>query len=178
MAQLTPLPLTVSCFSKIQIGFTFLVPAHPGSPGQRTVKRVYIGFKVLQWPSGYRARLPCEKTQVRISPPTVVFIAMANAICSLGHGLCTFTAVPGSTQPCIPPGSLPTFRCGKGGNVTCAGWQVTLCDSIRHVSSRSREASCELLNSIYLILPYVYRSNGSSSNVANGCCNINRVTVT
>jgi len=26
MAQLMPLPLTVSCFSKIQIGFTFLVP--------------------------------------------------------------------------------------------------------------------------------------------------------
>ena len=40
MAQLMPLPLTVSCFSKIQIGFTFLVPAHPGSPGQRAVKRV------------------------------------------------------------------------------------------------------------------------------------------
>ena len=33
MAQLMPLPLTVSCFSKIQVGFTFLVPAHPGSPG-------------------------------------------------------------------------------------------------------------------------------------------------
>jgi len=32
--------LTVSCFSKIQIGFTFLVLAHPGSPGQRAVKRV------------------------------------------------------------------------------------------------------------------------------------------
>ena len=30
--------LTVSCFSKIQIGFTFLVPAHPGSPGKRAVK--------------------------------------------------------------------------------------------------------------------------------------------
>ena len=40
MAQLMPLPLTVSCFSKIQIGFTFLVPAHPGSPRQRAVKRV------------------------------------------------------------------------------------------------------------------------------------------
>jgi len=39
-AQLMPLPLTVSCFSKIQIGFTFLVPAHLGSPGQRAVKRV------------------------------------------------------------------------------------------------------------------------------------------
>ena len=34
VAQLMPLPLTVSCFSKIQIGFTFLVPAHPGSPGK------------------------------------------------------------------------------------------------------------------------------------------------
>ena len=33
MAELMPLPLTVSCFSKIQIGFTFLVPAHLGSPG-------------------------------------------------------------------------------------------------------------------------------------------------
>jgi len=31
MAQLMPLPLTVSCFSKSQIGFTFVVPAHPGS---------------------------------------------------------------------------------------------------------------------------------------------------
>ena len=37
-AQLMLLPLTVSCFSKIQIGFTFLVPAHLGSPGKRAVK--------------------------------------------------------------------------------------------------------------------------------------------
>ena len=44
MAQLTPLPLplTVSCFSKIQIGFTFLVLAHQGSPGQAAVKRVCL----------------------------------------------------------------------------------------------------------------------------------------
>ena len=41
-AQLMPLPLTVSCFSKIQIRFTFLVPAHTGSPGQRAVKRVCV----------------------------------------------------------------------------------------------------------------------------------------
>ena len=34
MAQLMPLPLTVSCFSKIQIGFTILVPADLGSPGK------------------------------------------------------------------------------------------------------------------------------------------------
>ena len=38
MAQLMPLALTVSCFSKIQIGFTFLVPAHLGSPGKRAAK--------------------------------------------------------------------------------------------------------------------------------------------
>ena len=42
MAHLMPLPLTVSCFSKIQFGFTFVVPAHPGSPGQRAVKRVCV----------------------------------------------------------------------------------------------------------------------------------------
>ena len=42
MAQLMPLPVTVSCFSKIQMGFTFLVPAHLGSPGQRAVKRVCV----------------------------------------------------------------------------------------------------------------------------------------
>ena len=42
MAQLIPLPLTVSCFSKIQIVFTFLVPAHPSSPGLRADKRVCV----------------------------------------------------------------------------------------------------------------------------------------
>jgi len=39
---LMPLPLTVSCFSKIQIGFTFLVPVHLGSHGKRAVKLVYV----------------------------------------------------------------------------------------------------------------------------------------
>jgi len=42
IAQLMPLPLTDSCFSKIQIGFAFLVPAHLGSPGQRAIKRVCV----------------------------------------------------------------------------------------------------------------------------------------
>ena len=40
-----PLPLTVSCSNKIQIGFAFLVPAHPGSPGKRAVKRVCVKTK-------------------------------------------------------------------------------------------------------------------------------------
>jgi len=42
MAQLMPLPLTVSCFSKIQIGFTFLVPTHLGSTGKTATKRVCV----------------------------------------------------------------------------------------------------------------------------------------
>ena len=41
-AQLMPLPLTVSCFSKTNIGFTVLVPAHSGSSGRTAVKRVCV----------------------------------------------------------------------------------------------------------------------------------------
>ena len=58
-----------------------------------------------------------------------------------------------STQPCIPPGSLnqvPASAGGKGGNVTSAGWQVTLCDPIWHVSSRSGVAT--LRTAIHLLL--------------------------
>ena len=47
MFQLMPLPLTISCFSKIQIGFAFLVPAHLGSPGKRAIKRVCVCVCVL-----------------------------------------------------------------------------------------------------------------------------------
>jgi len=51
MAQLMPLPLTVSCFSRIQIGFTFftlLVPDHPGSPGKRAIKRMCLSVEGKQ----------------------------------------------------------------------------------------------------------------------------------
>ena len=47
MAQLVSLPLTVSCFSKIQIGFTFLVPAYPDSLGKRAIKRVCVCVVVV-----------------------------------------------------------------------------------------------------------------------------------
>ena len=52
MAQLMPLPLTVSFSSKIQIGFTFLVPAHLGSSGKRAIKLacvcVSVGVNIVQ----------------------------------------------------------------------------------------------------------------------------------
>ena len=53
MAQLMPLPLTVSRFSKIQICLIFLVPAYPGSPGKRAVEQVCVvklTFLVLAYP--------------------------------------------------------------------------------------------------------------------------------
>ena len=61
MAQMMPLPLTVSCFTKIQIGFTFLVPDHLGFPGKGPLNGcVAFGIeKVRPWcgqPSG-RGRL-------------------------------------------------------------------------------------------------------------------------
>ena len=57
MAQLMPLPLTVSCFSKIQIGFTLLVPAHLGSPEKRAIKRVCVCVYQLPRLSWKRGRL-------------------------------------------------------------------------------------------------------------------------
>ena len=47
IAQLIPLSLTVSCFSKIQIGLPFLVPAHLGSPRKRAVKWVCVFYLLL-----------------------------------------------------------------------------------------------------------------------------------
>ena len=60
-AQRIPLPLTVSCFSKIQIGFTFLVLAYPCSPGRRAVKRVCVCVYLL--PFSRYSRLFIESRQ-------------------------------------------------------------------------------------------------------------------
>jgi len=59
VAHLMPLSFTISCFSKIQIGFTFLVPAHLGSPGKRAVKCVCVLLNVNYQPSNL-----CSLTQL------------------------------------------------------------------------------------------------------------------
>jgi len=71
MSQLMPLPLTVSCFSKIHIGFTFLVPAHLASPGQRAVKwvRARVCVTATSIMLSYLLSVPClydsaDKTEV------------------------------------------------------------------------------------------------------------------
>ena len=62
IAQLMPLPPTVSCFSKIQIGFTILVLAHLGSPGQRAVKRVCVCVSEGNFPT-HKPRYVCVCVQ-------------------------------------------------------------------------------------------------------------------
>ena len=66
-AQLMPLPLTVSCFSKIQIGFTFLVAAHPGSPGKRAVKRACVCVCVCVADTGGHGEILCGTSGVPAS---------------------------------------------------------------------------------------------------------------
>jgi len=71
MVQPMPLPFTVSCCSKIQIGFTFLVPAHLGSPGQRAVKRVCVCVCVLTYLVTYWL-IQTQWTQLRCHRPWTV----------------------------------------------------------------------------------------------------------
>ena len=91
MAQLMPLPLTISCSSKIQIGFTFLEPAYLGSPGKRAVKRVCVcvihthldhdaaliiadgdvvgSFQTANAPSSLQTVVQCALQTIRVSMP-------------------------------------------------------------------------------------------------------------
>ena len=80
MAQLMPLPLTVSCFSKIQIGFTFLVPAHPGSPGLRAVQW-YMYVCVCVCDAGVCSSLyACVQRAVRVQSLTVSSVTAKTSV--------------------------------------------------------------------------------------------------
>ena len=70
MTQLMPLPLTVFCFSKIQIGFAYLVPAHLGSPRKRAVKRVCVCVCVLEIGRAGFGKHPVINTEVFARPNT------------------------------------------------------------------------------------------------------------
>jgi len=75
-----PLPLTVSCSSKIQIGFTFLVPAYPGYPGKEAVKWLLL-------------LLPAKKHQ-RVNPQMGVASAIATDSCCVSPAPLLTTADP------------------------------------------------------------------------------------
>ena len=87
MAQLMPLPLTVSCFSKIQIGFTFLVPAHPGSPGHRAVKRVCVCVCVCVLPILYtslESKVIQQDTIITVPEKAIGRVSVCVSVCVLG----------------------------------------------------------------------------------------------
>jgi len=98
-AQLMPLPLT--CFSKIRIGVTFLVPAHPGSPGQRAVKRVCVCSSGLVWPHeklprGYRVLVHVRAFELLVCAKNL------RSLASVGR----------RSSPGVSPGSVATrLRC-------------------------------------------------------------------
>ena len=93
MAQLMPLPRTVSCFTKTQIGFTFLVPAHLGSPGKRAVKRVCVcvcyGYKSTTHRLQYVQNSHKDSGHTPQIPHVMVTLTYENhALCSIGQILC------------------------------------------------------------------------------------------
>ena len=64
---------TVSCFSKIQIGSTFLVPAHLGSPGKRAVKRMCVCLHIMARNWRHEAYGPMLKLTRRGAAPAWSF---------------------------------------------------------------------------------------------------------
>jgi len=66
MAELMPLPLTVYCFIKIQIGSTFLVPAHPGSPGKGPLNGCVCVCVCLLWPIGLEISTDVAYGQIKM----------------------------------------------------------------------------------------------------------------
>jgi len=81
-AQLMPLPLTVSCFSKIHIGFTFLVPAHPGSHRQSAIKQVCVCVCVLLYlePTIFKVGRDVSHGSHVIVAPTLITEAQCRGI--------------------------------------------------------------------------------------------------
>ena len=88
-AQLMPLLLTVSFFSKIRIGFTFLVPAHLGSPGQRVVKWVCVMHcEVCQFWNSWRKKLSASHPADPGSQP----VSGSGSDVAVNGEVCVYTA--------------------------------------------------------------------------------------
>ena len=99
MGQLMPLPLTVPCFSKIQIGFTFLVPAHLGSPGKRAVKRMCACVLLLQTGRVRRRAAWVGCVCVRAAATAVTRSLTSGAKCPTRGGLEWARRRPSSSRP-------------------------------------------------------------------------------
>ena len=108
MAQLMPLPLTVSCLSKIQIGFTFLVPAHAGSPGQRAIKQACVCFR------NKRVKIGSILTQ----------FSGNNRLVFLDHNVCDNDLHQPIEQNRSHSWLQQSMLTGPAGNVSPVSWQL------------------------------------------------------
>ena len=98
MVQLMPLPLTVSCFSKIQIGFTFLVPAHLGSPINVCVC-VLLGCVASRLVNGWRLPLATRhKKQMGVASASCCFRSMQAITADTAHYVITIKRVQSASS--------------------------------------------------------------------------------
>ena len=122
MAQLMPLPLTDSCLSKIQIGFTFLVPAHPGSPGKGAIKRVCVRVCVCV--------CVCVSFPIRLRDDRAV----------ARPGLCSQTVVdPAGARPVVDVGRRPELE--RDADAASAGRVLLLRHRPRHRAAAAAAAA-------------------------------------
>ena len=129
-----PIPsLLNACFCCVRFSFFSI-------PSQETglEKRLRNDLFCVEW-----------DVKPQLKPPQMNSVNPRGAQLVLGwvtvFGRYTISMCNQQTRSRCPSGvtkSSTSFSWGKGGNVTSAGWQVTLCDPIWHVSSCSGEASC------------------------------------
>jgi len=114
--------------------------------------------KMIRYP--HPTSLPFFLPRISAIPTTRTDWGMWGTYRPFPPWLCYCWSTARSTQPCIPPGSLnrvPASAGGKGGTVTSAGWQVTLCDPMWHVSSRSGVATLRTaIHLLHTLLTYFY----------------------
>jgi len=128
VAQLMSLPLTVSCFSKVQIGFTFLVLPHLGSPGQRAVKRTCVCVCVCVWA---RARCAQYIRQVDEHPtysPVRRWLACACVCMCMCVCVCVCVCVISSSSGCQQAAASDEVDCSISSDVVSS--QVQLCHGV------------------------------------------------
>ena len=128
MAQLMPLSLTVSCFSKIQIDCTFLVPAHPGSPGQRAVKTGVCVMRPRNAQLQTAGRWPVPKQQADWHAAHSAGVAAA---CGMHRSVAAASAAHTD--------SSPGDDCAQRPAAATAGlqhtrWRGILVSSVRHMN--------------------------------------------
>jgi len=131
MAQLMPLPLTVSCFCKIHIGFIFLLPRHPGGPRQRAAKRVCVCVCVCV----------CVPQLLQI----VYVTRFCHVYCSL-HRVTTYR--PDGHETTCPRSSLPLLQ------VSVAEWLARLTVVWKNPGSNHTAGSCVYRDSRCDIQPW------------------------